>query len=49
MCHRVGIINKGHLIALGEIEELRAQAGKTWADLEEIFLELTGTQDNSQA
>ena len=42
MCDRIGIINKGELIAVGTMEELRAlgQSGK--ASLEDIFLSLTG-------
>ncbi|MCH8207679.1 MAG: ABC transporter ATP-binding protein [Nitrospinae bacterium] len=42
MCHRVGIIKKGKLIALGSLEELRAQAQNEHGNLEDIFLELTG-------
>jgi len=39
-CHRVGIINKGELIALGTLGELQNQA-KRKSSLENIFLELT--------
>jgi len=39
-CHRVGIINKGKLIALGTLEELQNQAQQK-SSLENIFLELT--------
>ncbi|MCR4427513.1 MAG: ABC transporter ATP-binding protein, partial [Firmicutes bacterium] len=46
LCHRVGIIHRGKLIASGTVEELRArrstareQAGEE--SLEELFLELT--------
>jgi ABC-2 type transport system ATP-binding protein len=45
MCDRVGIILKGQLIALGTIDELRAQAEHEHGDLEEIFLRLTGDHD----
>ena len=41
MCDRIGIINKGELIAIGTLEELRA-LGKGEHSLEDIFLELTG-------
>ncbi|MFN2195487.1 MAG: ABC transporter ATP-binding protein [Anaerolineales bacterium] len=41
MCDRIGIINKGELIAIGTMEELRAM-GKGEASLEDIFLDLTG-------
>lgn len=42
MCTRVGIIDRGHLIACGTMEELRAQAREDSATLEDIFLKLTG-------
>lgn len=42
MCDRIGIINKGQLIAVGTLDELR-NLGKTGqASLEDIFLGLTG-------
>ena len=41
MCDRIGIINKGELIAIGTMEELRA-LGKGEVSLEDIFLNLTG-------
>ncbi len=41
MCDRIGIINKGRLVAVGTLDELRAGAAGT-ASLEDIFLELTG-------
>jgi len=42
MCDRIGIINKGELVAVGTMEELRrlGQSGQT--SLEDIFLGLTG-------
>jgi ABC-2 type transport system ATP-binding protein len=41
MCDRIGIINRGKLIAVGSMDELRALgAGQT--SLEDIFLNLTG-------
>lgn len=42
MCTRVGIIDRGRLIACGTMEELRAQARADSATLEDIFLKLTG-------
>jgi ABC-2 type transport system ATP-binding protein len=42
MCNRVGIINKGKLIAVGTIEELRQSNGVNDLSLEDIFLKLTG-------
>lgn len=38
LCHRVGIINQGRLIACGSLDELRRTQGDT---LESVFLELT--------
>lgn len=45
MCHRVGIINEGELIAVGSLDELREQARAGEASLEDLFLELTGGAD----
>jgi ABC-2 type transport system ATP-binding protein len=43
MCDRIGIINKGRLVAVGTLDELRGMgAGESGASLEDIFLELTG-------
>jgi ABC-2 type transport system ATP-binding protein len=45
MCHRIGIIQKGRMIAVGTTDELRCQAEKEHGNLEEIFLKLTGDHD----
>ncbi len=45
MCHRVGIILKGKMIADGSIAELRHKAEQDQGGLEEIFLKLTGDND----
>jgi ABC-2 type transport system ATP-binding protein len=45
MCHRVGIILKGKMIAVGSVDDLRYQAQQDNSDLEEIFLKLTGDND----
>ena len=42
MCDRIGIINKGELIAVGTMDELRAIGKAGQASLEDIFLSLTG-------
>jgi ABC-2 type transport system ATP-binding protein len=42
MCDRVGIIDRGRLIALGTLGEIREQARAQGESLEEVFLELTG-------
>ncbi|MFN8642198.1 MAG: ABC transporter ATP-binding protein [Candidatus Binatia bacterium] len=45
LCDRVGIIQRGRLIALGSIDELRAQAGRApHSTLEAVFLHLTGAE-----
>lgn len=41
MCDRIGIINKGRLVAVGTMDELRL-LGRGETSLEDIFLELTG-------
>ena len=41
MCDRIGIINKGRLIAMGTMDELR-RMGQGETSLEDIFLNLTG-------
>ncbi len=42
MCDRIGIINKGELIAVGTMNELRKLDKTGIASLEDIFLNLTG-------
>ncbi len=41
-CDRVGIIRHGELVACGTVAELRAEAAAEGAQLEELFLRLTG-------
>jgi ABC-2 type transport system ATP-binding protein len=53
MCDRIGIINKGQLIAVGTMEELRimgrSQAlSSTPTSLEDIFLSLTGGAEEAE-
>jgi ABC-2 type transport system ATP-binding protein len=48
LCNRIGIISKGKMVGIGTIEELRQQANKVGANLEEVFLRLT-EQDTSVA
>ena len=53
MCDRIGIIHKGHLIAVGTMDELRSSAGQSTLDseersLEDIFLSLTGGTDYAE-
>lgn len=42
LCDRVAILEGGRLCAAGTIEELRVQAGLPGADLEALYLALTG-------
>lgn len=43
LCHRIAIIDKGEVIALGTVEELRNKAHSESTLLENIFLKLTAT------
>jgi ABC-2 type transport system ATP-binding protein len=43
MCDRIGIMQRGELVACGTMDEIRASTGSD-DDLEEIFLRLTGDQ-----
>jgi len=45
---RIGIIHHGHLVAVGTLEELRAQASKS-DSLEDIFLRLTADEQQNGA
>ena len=51
MCDRVAIINKGEIIAVGTVEELRMRqlnVGGASGSLEDIFLSLTGGEDYAE-
>lgn len=48
MCHRVGILKEGRLIAQGSPEELRRAVGHGEESLEDIFLELTGGHESAE-
>lgn len=45
LCDRIGIILDGSIVALGSMDELRKQEGSADRSLEDIFLELTGDED----
>jgi len=45
LCDRLAIIHQGRIIAQGNMEDLRTQAQAGEADLEEIFLKVTGGED----
>jgi ABC-2 type transport system ATP-binding protein len=46
LCHRVGIIDRGDVIATGTLDELRQQATRDAYSLEDIFLQLTGARED---
>ncbi len=48
LCHRVGILKQGRLIAEGSTDELRQLTGSAGESLEDIFLELTGTDETAE-
>jgi ABC-2 type transport system ATP-binding protein len=48
MCDRIGIINKGQLIAVGTMDELRASDTSGQTSLEDIFLDLTGGTEETE-
>lgn len=44
LAHRIGLIHRGQLLCVGTLPELAAQAGRPGANLEEVFLTLTGEE-----
>ena len=42
LCDRVAIMDRGRVVAVGTLEELRSGVGSSEASLEELFLQLTG-------
>ncbi len=48
MCDRIGIINKGELVAVGTMDELRSLGKTGEASLEDIFLSLTGGAEDAE-
>jgi ABC-2 type transport system ATP-binding protein len=46
VCHRIGIIQKGHLIASGSMADIYQLAHGDDSNLEDVFLELTQQQDD---
>jgi ABC-2 type transport system ATP-binding protein len=41
LCDRIAIMNKGKIVGIGSMEELRQQADRVGANLEDVFLRLT--------
>src|SRR5260370_8015505 len=48
LCHRVGIIDHGQVIATGTLDELRSQAQTATYSLEDISLHLPPASENRQ-
>jgi ABC-2 type transport system ATP-binding protein len=48
ICHRIGIIQKGRLIACGAMAEIRARTGAGDGNLESVFLELTRDEERER-
>jgi ABC-2 type transport system ATP-binding protein len=42
LCHRIGIMIQGRIVAMGTLDELRSQSKREGTDLEDVFLSLTG-------
>jgi len=49
LADRIGIIQRGRLVAEGALDDLRAQAGRAGESLEEVFLHLTRDADAASA
>ncbi len=47
LCHRIGIMIGGRMIACGTLDELRAHSKQDGQDLESVFLSLTGGAEYS--
>lgn len=45
VCHRMAIIYRGRIVDVGTLKELRESAGEKDANLEDIFLNMTGDSD----
>ncbi|HEY3063649.1 MAG TPA: ABC transporter ATP-binding protein [Chloroflexota bacterium] len=48
LCHRVGIIHRGQMVATGTLDELRQQAQREAGSLEDVFLQLTGGSEERE-
>lgn len=49
MADRIGIIQRGRLLAEGTLDQLRARTGESGATLEDVFLDLTGERADAEA
>jgi len=41
LCDRIAIMNRGKIVGIGTMDELRQQADQLGANLEDVFLRLT--------
>jgi ABC-2 type transport system ATP-binding protein len=48
MCTGAAIIDRGHLVAAGSLQELRSRGGSGADSLEQVFLNLTGGPDDDE-
>ncbi|WP_419913636.1 ABC transporter ATP-binding protein [Hoeflea sp.] len=48
MARRIGVIDRGRLIAEGTLEELRARSGRDGSNLEDIFLDLVAEGETGE-
>ena len=48
LCRRIAIIDRGHIVAIGTMDELRVQAGSEGANLEDLFLKLTAGPESRE-
>src|SRR5437588_10748585 len=48
LCRRIAIIDRGHIVAIGTMDELRVQAGSEAANLEDLFLKLTAGPESRE-
>jgi ABC-2 type transport system ATP-binding protein len=48
VCDRIAILREGVIIAQGTMDDLRLQVDSGGADLEEIFLKVTGNDDMAE-
>jgi ABC-2 type transport system ATP-binding protein len=48
LCRRVAIIDRGRIVAVGSMDELRVQTGSAGANLEDLFLKLTAGPESRE-
>src|SRR6266700_3706980 len=48
LCRRIAIIDRGHIVAIGTMDEQRVQAGSEGANLEDLYLKLTAGPESRE-